>query len=76
VPPVVTSLPPRVRLRIRPLGAHSTSKHELDVRMPLIAAGRLRPVVDRVFPLAEAVGVHRHMAARQHFGKVVLRVSH
>ena len=42
---------------LRPLGAHSTTKHELDVlQMSLIAAGYLRPVVDRVFPLAEAVG--------------------
>jgi NADPH:quinone reductase-like Zn-dependent oxidoreductase len=28
-----------------------------------------------VFPLAEAADAHRHMAARKHFGKVVLRVS-
>src|SRR6185503_5393245 len=33
------------------LGANSTTKRELDVQMPLIAAGRLTPVVDRVFPL-------------------------
>jgi NADPH:quinone reductase-like Zn-dependent oxidoreductase len=61
---------------LRLLGANSTTKHELDVQMPLVASGRLRPVVDRVFPLAEAAEAHRHMAARQHFGKVVLRVSH
>jgi NADPH:quinone reductase-like Zn-dependent oxidoreductase len=58
------------------LGANSTTKHELEVQMPLIAAGRLQPVVDRVFPLAEAADAHRHMAARKHFGKVVLRVAH
>ena len=44
--------------------------------MPLIAAGRLRPVVDRVFPLAEAADAHRHMAGRKHFGKIVLSVVH
>jgi NADPH:quinone reductase-like Zn-dependent oxidoreductase len=58
------------------LGANSTTKRELDVQMPLIASGRLKPVVDRVLPLADAAEAHRHMAARRHFGKVVLRVTH
>ena len=61
---------------LRLLGANSTTKGELEVQMPLIAAGRLRPVVDRVFPLAEAADAHRHLAARRQFGKVVLRVAH
>jgi NADPH:quinone reductase-like Zn-dependent oxidoreductase len=58
------------------LGANSTTKRELEVQMPLIAAGRMKPVVDRVFPLEEAAEAHRHLAARQQFGKVVLRVAH
>jgi NADPH:quinone reductase-like Zn-dependent oxidoreductase len=61
---------------LRLLGANSTTKHELEVQMPLIAQGKMKPVVDRVFPLAEAADAHRHMAGRNHFGKVVLRVSH
>ncbi len=60
---------------LRLLGANSTTKGELDVQMPLIARGKLEPVVDRVFPLAEAAEAHRHMAGRNHFGKVVLRVA-
>jgi NADPH:quinone reductase-like Zn-dependent oxidoreductase len=59
---------------LRLLGANSTTKRELEAQMPLLARGQLRPVVDRVFPLAEAAEAHRHMAARRHFGKVVLRV--
>ena len=58
------------------LGANSTTKGELDIQMPLLESGKLRPVVDRVFPLEEAAEAHRYMATRQHFGKVVLRVSH
>jgi NADPH2:quinone reductase len=37
-----------------------------------IAAGRLRVVVDRVFPLAEAADAHRYIESRRAFGRVVL----
>lgn len=37
--------------------------------------GRLRPVVDRVLPLAEAPAAHRAMKASEHFGKIVLRMA-
>jgi NADPH:quinone reductase-like Zn-dependent oxidoreductase len=40
-----------------------------------LAAGRLRPPIDRVLPLAEAAAAHRHMQASEHVGKIVLRVA-
>jgi putative PIG3 family NAD(P)H quinone oxidoreductase len=40
-----------------------------------LEAGRIRPVVDRVLPLAEAAAAHRAMKASEHFGKIVLRVA-
>lgn len=39
-----------------------------------LAAGRLRPPVDAVLPLADAPEAHRRMQASTHFGKIVLRV--
>ena len=38
-------------------------------------AGRVRPVIDSVFPLEEVAAAHRRMASGEHFGKIVLRVS-
>ena len=41
---------------------------------PLIAAGRVRPVIDRVLPLAEAPEAHRLMENGSHFGKILLAI--
>ncbi len=35
--------------------------------------GRLKPVVDRVFPMAEAAQAHRYMETNANFGKIMLR---
>lgn len=39
-----------------------------------LRAGKIRPVIDRLFPLEQVAGAHRHMTG-DHFGKIVLRVS-
>ncbi|QNQ11827.1 NAD(P)H-quinone oxidoreductase [Sphingomonas alpina] len=39
---------------------------------PHVAAGRLKPVIDRTFPLAEAPAAHERMEAGDHVGKIVL----
>lgn len=41
---------------------------------PLIEAGRVRPVVQGTYPLAEAADAHRELAASRHIGKVLLTV--
>jgi NADPH:quinone reductase-like Zn-dependent oxidoreductase len=41
---------------------------------PLIESGRVRPVLDRVLPLAEAAEAHRIVEGSSHIGKVVLAV--
>ena len=42
---------------------------------PLVAGGKLRPVMDRAFPLAEAAAAHARMEAGAHIGKIVLAVG-
>jgi NADPH2:quinone reductase len=39
---------------------------------PLIEAGKIRPVVDGIHPLAEAQAAHRRMAGSGHIGKILL----
>lgn len=42
---------------------------------PMVAAGQLRPVMDREFPLADAEAAHRRMEGGDHIGKIVLKVA-
>ncbi|PRX99648.1 NAD(P)H-quinone oxidoreductase [Allonocardiopsis opalescens] len=39
---------------------------------PLVAAGRVRPIVDRTVPLARAAEAHRALEASEHIGKIIL----
>jgi NADPH2:quinone reductase len=39
---------------------------------PHVRAGRLKPVIDRIFPLEEASAAHARMEAGDHIGKIVL----
>ena len=39
---------------------------------PLIEAGRIKPVVDRTYPLADAQAAHKRMAGSEHIGKILL----
>jgi NADPH:quinone reductase-like Zn-dependent oxidoreductase len=56
------------------LGSTLASKGRLHDVLDLVAAGRLRPVVDRVLPLADVAVGHRVLESRAAFGKVVLLV--
>jgi NADPH:quinone reductase-like Zn-dependent oxidoreductase len=41
---------------------------------PWIAAGKVKPVIDKVFPLAQAAEAHAYLESGAHVGKVVLAV--
>lgn len=54
------------------LGTTMGSPREFSAMLSLYEAGRLKPVVDRVFPLRDAAEAHRRMDAGEQFGKLVL----
>src|SRR6266403_428667 len=54
------------------LGSYMGTKSELLSVMRLVASGRFKPTVDRVFPLAEAAAAHVYLESSSQFGKVVL----
>jgi NADPH:quinone reductase-like Zn-dependent oxidoreductase len=54
------------------LGTTMGSPREFSAMLALYEAGRLKPVVDSVFPLRETPAAHRRMDEAQQFGKIVL----
>jgi len=63
-------------LRPRPVAEKAAIARNLrDKVWPLIEAGKVRPVIDRTFPLAEAAAAHRLMESSAHIGKILLRTS-
>jgi NADPH:quinone reductase-like Zn-dependent oxidoreductase len=43
--------------------------------LKMFQGGRLRPVVDAVFPLSETKEAERRLEEKRQFGKIVLRVD-
>ena len=56
------------------LGSSMGTPEDFKGVYDLIAAGRARPVVDRVFPLAEARAAHERLEAGEQLGKIVLAI--
>jgi putative PIG3 family NAD(P)H quinone oxidoreductase len=63
-------------LRSRPLEEKIEAAQMLAQRIcPLLASGALRPVVERVLPLAEAGKAHELMSSDASFGKILLDIG-
>lgn len=61
-------------LRARPLEQKIDAARRFETHVvPLLANGRVRPIVDRVLPVTEAVAAHQAMEGDETFGKIVLR---
>ena len=54
------------------LGSYMGTMGELHEVLGHVFAGRLKPVVDRVFPLSDAHAAHEYMEKSQMFGKIVM----
>jgi NADPH2:quinone reductase len=62
-------------LRPRTVAFKGAVAHSLRERVwPHLEAGRIKPVIYKTFPLAQASEAHRLMESSQHIGKILLTV--
>jgi NADPH2:quinone reductase len=60
-------------LRPRPIAFKTAIAQSLRDRVwPLLAQGRIKPVIHQVFPAREAAAAHTLMESNRHIGKLVL----
>jgi NADPH:quinone reductase-like Zn-dependent oxidoreductase len=58
--------------QLRLLGSYMGTMGELHEVLKHVFAGRLKPVVDRIYPLVDLRAAHEHLENSQMFGKVVV----
>ena len=63
---------PFFRKELRLAGSKNASVLELRKVMGLVAEGKLKPIIHKAFPLAQAAEGHRVVDSRDFFGKVIL----
>jgi NADPH:quinone reductase-like Zn-dependent oxidoreductase len=56
------------------LGSTMGTKEDFEAVYDLVTSGRVQPIVDEVFPLAEARAAHERMEAGEQLGKIVLSI--
>ena len=56
-------------------GSTMGTREDFAGAFELVKSGRARPVIDQVFPLAEARAAHERMERGDQFGKIVLRIG-
>ena len=76
------NLVPVVTKRLKVIGSvlRSQSREEkaeitrkfIETVLPLLKSGRVKPIIDRIFPISEVEDAHRYLSKGEHFGKIVL----
>lgn len=56
------------------MGSYMGNKSELRTVLKLVAEGRLKPIVDKVWPLHDCIAAHSYLEKGKQFGKLVLAV--
>ncbi|HEX2293292.1 MAG TPA: zinc-binding dehydrogenase [Gaiellaceae bacterium] len=56
------------------LGSTMGTREDFEGAYELVRSGKAKPLVDSVYPLAEAAEAHRRMESGEQFGKIVLRI--
>lgn len=57
------------------LGSTMGTTEEFTKALSLFSDGDLRPIIDRVYPLAECPAAHQRMESADQFGKIVISIS-
>ena len=56
------------------IGSRMGTKQEFEEVYKLLVEGKLKPIIDRTFPLEEAVSAQKRMEESNHLGKIVLKI--
>jgi NADPH:quinone reductase-like Zn-dependent oxidoreductase len=63
---------PILRRNLRVQGVYVGHRQMFEAMNRAIAEAKLKPIIDRVFPFADARAAYQHMKAQAHFGKIVI----
>jgi alcohol dehydrogenase len=61
------------RREVNIIGANGWTRQDLEALLVEVERGAVKPIIDRVFPLAESREAMRVMEARELFGKIIVR---
>ncbi|MBI2647513.1 zinc-binding dehydrogenase [Candidatus Woesearchaeota archaeon] len=56
------------------LGTSGTTHREIRSVFELVKEGKLKPIIDKIFPLKDASLAHKYMEERKNFGKIILKI--
>ena len=63
---------PILRRNLRVQGLYVGNRRMFEAMNRAIESGDLKPVIDKVFPFAQAKDAYRHLKSQAHFGKIVI----